>query len=101
MKPDNFAPVADAPAADAVDFDRFQEALPASLHTSGWAIVDSERALALLDDRPRQSAEWHTFESREANSAQDGRFSSVFGPNPFPWHSDCAHWRVPPRYLAL
>lgn len=34
-------------------------------------------------------------------SATPNTYSGIFGINEFPYHTDLAHWRLPPRYLVL
>lgn len=35
------------------------------------------------------------------DAAAPNTYSGLYGLNDFPFHSDMAHWRVPPRYLML
>src|SRR5690606_448828 len=35
------------------------------------------------------------------NAAMPNTYSGIYGLNPFPFHTDLAHWRLPPRYLLL
>ena len=36
-----------------------------------------------------------------ANAAKPRSLSALYGTGSFPWHTDGAHWPVPPRYLVL
>lgn len=36
-----------------------------------------------------------------ANAAKPRSLSALYGTGSFPWHTDGAHWSVPPRYLVL
>ena len=38
---------------------------------------------------------------REQSEASPTSYSGLYGLNPFPFHTDLAHWRRPPRYLLL
>lgn len=42
-----------------------------------------------------------TLVPRETNEAGRNRYSGNYGLGEFPFHSDLAHWAVPPRYLML
>lgn len=35
------------------------------------------------------------------STATPNTYSGVYGLGPFPFHTDLAHWRIPPRYLLL
>lgn len=43
----------------------------------------------------------HRLISRERDDATPNTYSGLFGRDPFPFHTDLAHWRKPPRYLFL
>jgi len=34
-------------------------------------------------------------------SSTPNTYSGIYGLDPFPFHTDLAHWRIPPRYLLL
>lgn len=40
-------------------------------------------------------------EAREPNNDKGRRYSDIYGRKRFPFHTDLAHWAVPPRYLLL
>lgn len=42
-----------------------------------------------------------TLKPKEKHAGMLNRYSGVFGLDAFPYHSDLAHWEIPPRYLLL
>lgn len=43
----------------------------------------------------------HTIVPAEKESSTPNTYSGMYGLGVFPFHTDLAHWRSPPRYLAL
>lgn len=71
------------------------------LRTRGWAVVSHEYPLEALVCKLGTIVEDRTVEAQEQQASRPGTFSAAYGTAAFPWHSDCAHWLIPPRYLAL
>ena len=42
-----------------------------------------------------------TLEPSTATASLSNRYSGTYGLDPFPLHTDLAHWALPPRYLVL
>lgn len=73
----------------------------AQLRLSGYALVWSPGELAAVGAYLGHVVGLSQVEARSMDGARRGTFSARYGTSPFPWHSDGAHWPVPPRYIAL
>ncbi|WP_030132032.1 TauD/TfdA family dioxygenase [Pseudomonas sp. QTF5] len=92
------------------------ESAEEKLITNGWAVltapsstVDTLQDLVVGIARqlgsPRASRKGGDLVDHlrptSANAAKPRSLSALYGTGLFPWHTDGAHWSVPPRYLVL
>jgi len=76
----------------------------------GWCTFECDTSRALTDvasllgiPRPSRSNEGLTdvLRVRSADQVHQRSLSAVFGVGAFPWHTDYAHLRIPPRFVLL
>lgn len=75
-----------------------------SATAGGSALVDRMREISFSLGSPRKLSNNNFYEiisPKLPSAARPGTFSSIFGRGDFPFHTEMAHSRVPPRYLIL
>lgn len=81
-----------------MDFDGVRLALT----EQGWARVAAPAtSLDALAQELGRVDEWEEIQARSPEDARRGTFSAAVGLGAFPWHTDGAQARTPPRYLLL
>ena len=80
------------------------------VQTYGWAniqvspdpvdILNLSRSLGTIVHQPSRP-EISTLKPLEKNSAQANTTSALYGLGKFPFHTDLAHWPLPPRYVVM
>lgn len=86
------------------------------LITNGWAVLVAPKSPVVTLQELVVSIAWQLGSPRasrvggdlvdhlrptSANVAKPKSLSALYGIGAFPWHTDGAHWPVPPRYLIL
>lgn len=92
------------------------EGVEKKLITKGWAVLSAHGSTVdILQDlvtgiarqlgSPRASRKGgglvDHLRPTSANAAKPRSLSALYGTGSFPWHTDGAHWPVPPRYLVI
>lgn len=73
----------------------------AQLQLSGYVVVESSKEVEEFASALGNVVDARDVEANYQEDARTGTFSASFGTLPFPWHSDGAHWPIPPRYVVL
>ena len=65
--------------------------------------VDTESIIEELSHRLNEEvfSAWHSLMPSPSSCASPVSYSGLFGLEKFPFHTDMAHWKRPPRYLVL
>lgn len=84
--------------------------LHVEVEKNGYVFIPKFAPKMLYDDAARQlgvfakmnDGRHHThLKPREKGDSQPSSYSGIYGLERFPFHTDLAHWRGPPRYLIL
>jgi len=73
----------------------------APARNEGAAAAAIDRALACLGKPLQRRRQTGILAPAERDDAHTSSLSAIYGFQPFPMHSDTAHWATPARYLAL
>lgn len=71
------------------------------LRSQGWIVIEDAQLVEATLTELGTIVEDRLLEARSQHFSRAGTFSAMYGTAAFPWHSDGAHWPLPPRYLAL